>query len=126
MEIHLRTQAGLYAVCRLSPDCPLPAKKPPGFFSVSYTEEECSVVCREDAADSLGAQHVERGWRMLRVAGTLDFALTGILSRLTAPLAEAGVPVFALSTFDTDYLLLADREYDKALVALRNAGFLLD
>ena len=64
----------------------------------------------------------ERDWRLLGVDAVLDFALVGVLARLTKPLAEAGVSVFAVSTFDTDYLLVRQTQLDKALEALRNAG----
>jgi hypothetical protein len=65
---------------------------------------------------------LEPGWRCFQVSGPLDFALTGILARLTAPLAAAGVPVFALSTFDTDYLLIRQADAAQALAAWTAAG----
>lgn len=64
----------------------------------------------------------QRGWRAIGVEGTLDFALTGILVALLTPLTEAGVPVFALSTYDTDYLLVRANTLEAALAALRDAG----
>ena len=66
---------------------------------------------------------VEAGWRALRVVGTLDFALTGILAGLTGSLAEAGVSVFALSTFDTDWLLVRAEALGKARAALEGSGY---
>jgi hypothetical protein len=64
----------------------------------------------------------EQGWRCLRVAGTIDFAVVGILASLVTPLAKAGIGVFAISTFDTDYLLVKMTDFDKAVVALRQAS----
>jgi uncharacterized protein len=64
----------------------------------------------------------EGGWRCLKVQGPLDFALTGILAALTAPLAAAGIAVFAVSTYDTDYLLLKAENLHRAAEALRGAG----
>jgi hypothetical protein len=64
----------------------------------------------------------EGGWRALRVAGSLDFSLVGVLAGLLDPLARAGVSVFVLSTFDTDYLLVKGHDLEKALAALRRAG----
>lgn len=106
---------GNFSVCRLPAGAPLPRD----FFSVTRTGEELSVVCLE-GKEPVGAR-VETGWRCFRVAGTLDFALTGILSSIAAPLATAGVSIFAVSTFDTDYVLV--RDLPGARAALLAAGF---
>lgn len=68
----------------------------------------------------------ERGWVALRVAGILDFSLVGILASLTAPLAEAGISVFALSTYNTDYLLVRQNFLEQAIAALSAAGHTVD
>ncbi len=65
----------------------------------------------------------QRGWRGLKVAGPLDFALTGVLASLAGPLAEAGVSIFAISTYDTDYLFVREEQLGAAIDALRRAGF---
>ncbi len=109
------------AVCRL----PAGAASPPWlegetFAAVTRTPEETSVVCRAEVVPQ--GVRAEPGWRALRVAGPLDFALTGVLLSLLDPLAAAGVSVFALSTFDTDYLLVREAALDDALVALGAAG----
>jgi hypothetical protein len=114
---------GLFAVCRLAAETPLPAwavGAGTGFLSITRTPDELSIVCREE--DMPDDVRCERGWRCLRVAGSLDFALVGVLASLLAPLAEAGVAVFVLSTFDTDYLLVKDDRRDAAIAALRRAG----
>jgi uncharacterized protein len=90
------------------------------FASVTRTPEETSVVCR--AAIVPPGIRAEGGWRALRVAGPLDFALTGVLLSLLGPLAAAGVSVFALSTFDTDVVLVREAALDDALAALADAG----
>ena len=64
----------------------------------------------------------EHGWRALRIAGTLDFSLTGVLSTLTALLAAAQIPVFAVSTYDTDYILTRETDFDRAICALADGG----
>jgi hypothetical protein len=64
----------------------------------------------------------ERGWRCLRVAGTMPFAVVGVLAALTAALAGAGISLFAVSTFDTDYLLVKKNDFEKAITALELAG----
>ena len=117
----LRVLAGAFAVCRLSPGAPPPAWPPAGpFVSITRTADEISVVCPETAAPE-GAR-CERGWRCLRVDGKLDLALVGVLASLLAPLAAAGVSVFAVATFDTDYLLVREADLGRAAEALRAAG----
>src|SRR5689334_21000078 len=96
---------GIFAVCRLEAGAPVPAWAAGGpYMSVTRTGDELSVVCREEAVP--GNVRCERGWRCVRIAGTLDFALVGVLSSLLTPLANIGVSIFAATTFDTDYLLV--------------------
>jgi hypothetical protein len=78
------------------------------------------VVCRQEAVPA-GTQ-AEVGWRCLRVAGAMPFTLVGVLASLTGPLAAAGVGFFAVSTFDTDHLLVMEAEFPAAVAALRGAG----
>jgi hypothetical protein len=117
--------AGSFAVCKLPAGSPLPAWATAGdFFSVTRTTDELSVVCREEAVPE--GVVCERGWRCLRVAGAMPFTLVGVLASLTTPLASAGVSVFAISTFDTDYLLVPAGDLPRAVAALRAAGHLVD
>jgi hypothetical protein len=95
-----------------------------GFWSLTRTEDEVSLVMAQGNAIPVGAQ-VESDWRLLRVAGTLNFALVGILAKLSHVLAEANVSIFALSTYDTDYLLVKSDHLSAALKALTNAGYLI-
>lgn len=109
------------AVCRLAPDAPLPAwVAGPGFASVTRTDEELSIVVREDRVPGDGV--AVGPWRALKVQGPLDFALTGILAALTAPLADAGISLFAIATYDTDYILVRAETLDAAITALKAAG----
>jgi len=109
------------AICRLDPDAAIPswatAASP---FSVTRTRDELSVVCPQ-ALVPLGIRR-ESDWRCLRVAGTLDFSQVGILASLVGPLADAGISVFVVSTFDTDCLLVKQANLEKATVVLRQAG----
>lgn len=90
------------------------------FVSFTHTNEELSGVCEESSVPvNVTAQ---RGRRLFRLKGPLDFSLTGALASLTAPLAEAGVSIFAISTYNTDYLLLAEQDLDIAITALERAG----
>ena len=111
-----------YAVCRLAPDAEVPIWASSGdICSITRTPDELSIVCAQNVvpADVL----CERDWSCLKVVGPLDFALVGILSSLTAPLAEAGISIFALSTYDTDYLLVNHAALEQAVEVLQNRGF---
>src|SRR5262245_2510996 len=103
--VHLRRLPKQYAVCRMNPTHEMSLPTNGGdFYSVTRTSEELSVVCIEELAP--GDATVERGWSGLVVEGQLDFSLTGILGAITEPLAEAGIPIFAVSTYDTDYVFM--------------------
>jgi uncharacterized protein len=109
------------AVCRLPAGATSPAwLEAEPFASVTRTAVETSVVCRTAAVPP--GVRAEAGWRAIRVAGPLDFALIGVLASLLRPLAAARVAVFALSTFDTDYLLVREGALDDAIAALAGAG----
>lgn len=121
MTLDLTLLADALAVCRLPAEAgALGWLEGEPFASVTRTPQETSVVCRTAVVPP--GVRAEPGWRALRVAGPLDFALTGILLAMLAPLAAAGVAVFALSTFDTDYLLVREAALDEALDALAAAG----
>ena len=110
------------AICRLETAASIPDWATRGrFWSITRTEEELSMVCPE-AQVPQGVKR-ETGWRALKVAGPLDFSLTGILTSLTAPLAKEKVSVFALSTYDTDYLLVKEEQLGKAIQALGEEGY---
>jgi len=105
------------AICRLPSDALLsePVSQP-SFWSATRTEEELTIVLPEEAAPA--GWQAERGWRCFKVLGPLDFSLTGILASLASSLAEAGVPIFAISTYDTDYILVKKENLEKAKRAL--------
>jgi hypothetical protein len=110
-----------FAICKLSSAAPIPtwASASP-FFSVTRTNDELSIVCRQEAVPP--GVLCERSWRCLRVAGTIPFSVAGILASLTAPLTEAGIPIFAVSTFDTDYVLVKEMNLSIAVTFLRQSG----
>lgn len=91
------------------------------FFFIGKTDEEISLVCPTGCAPER-AEAREDGWRAFRVEGTLDFSLTGILAGLAAVLAENGIPIFAVSTYNTDYILIKKENLEKAAAALTAAG----
>lgn len=108
------------AVCRLDPMVTVPDWVAGDLVSVTRTTEELSIVCAADAVP-IGTR-VEGPFRALAVRGPLDFALTGVLASLAMPLAEAGVPIFVLSTFDTDLVLVPGDRIEAAITALTDAG----
>lgn len=114
-----------FAVCRFDPADATPAEvlETGGPFAcVVRSENEVSVVCVEEDVPE-GATKVERGWRAFRLQGPVPFTTIGVVSGLTKPLAEAGVSVFIVSTFDTDYLLVRSDSVGRASKVLDKAGF---
>ncbi len=93
-----------------------------GFYFIGRTDRELSLVCRTPDAPA-GAIAREDGWRGFRIRGTLDFSLTGILAGLSRVLAERGIGIFAVSTYDTDYILVKEESFARALEALGEAGW---
>jgi hypothetical protein len=113
---------GTFAVCRLAADAPVPDWAAGGpLVSATRTGDELSVVCREEAVPE--GVRCESGWQCLRVAGTLGLSLVGVLASLLDPLAEAGISVFVVSTFDTDYLLVKQADFPRAVDVLLRAGY---
>lgn len=106
-----------FAIWKLPATAPLPQV---AFFAAVRTHEELSLVTEEALAPS--GVPCERGWRALQVVGPLDFSLTGVLAALAVPLAEANVPIFVISTFDTDIILVKDTQLATAIDALDSGG----
>ena len=110
-----------FAICRLGPEAEIPSWALEGdFFSVTRTQEELSLVCLQEKVPA--KTRCEKDFRCFKVGGPLDFSLTGILSSLTIPLAQAGISILAISTFDTDYLLVKEVQVDRAVQKLSQAG----
>ncbi len=92
------------------------------FYFIAKTKDELSLVCNtRDVPKHTLAR--EDGWQGFKIEGVLDFSLVGILSRLTAVLAEKGIGVFAVSTYNTDYVLVKRENFSKAVTALESAGY---
>jgi uncharacterized protein len=111
---------GEYVLSRLPGGSALPAVSSDAFISITSTPDEISLVTPAGQAPE-GAK-VDEGWRLLTVRGPLEFTLTGIMASLAGSLAAAGVPLFAVSTFDTDHILVKQSDVDRAVHALREAG----
>src|SRR5687767_6682629 len=105
-----------YAIVRLDAADAAPAWPRGDFVSITRTAEELSIVCREDAVP--GTVRADRGWRCLALQGPFALDATGVASEFTRVLAAAGVSVFVVSTFDTDYVLVPDRAIERAVSAL--------
>ncbi len=124
-QLTLSVLPDMLAICRLAPSTqpPLWALTGP-FVALTRTVDELSIVCPQ--ANVPDDVRCERGWRAFKVAGPLDFALTGTLASLATPLAQAGISIFAVSTFDTDYLLVKSDVLAEAIVVLTDAGHVVN
>ena len=110
-----------FAIARLDPQADLPGWVQGGdLASITRTPSELSIVCESHRVPS--AILAEREYRCLRVLGPLQFSATGVLESLARPLAESAISIFALSTYDTDYVLVAGRDLERAVACLLAAG----
>jgi hypothetical protein len=120
-KLSLKILPDRMAVCRFEPSAPLPDWiDKPGFYSITRTAEELSVVCSQERVP-LEAES-ETGWRCFQLSGSFDFSEIGIIFSLTQPLAENDISVFVISTFDTDYLMVKAESFTKAIDVLTAQG----
>jgi hypothetical protein len=122
----LKELAGSFTILKIGPDEAIPAwavQSP--FFSVSKTGEELSIVCESGSVPE-GIENQSGNWKCLKVRGLLDFAQTGILSSIAGPLARAKISIFAVSTYDTDYILVKDQTLERAKEALKKSGVICE
>jgi len=121
MPLALKAVPGSFAVCRLPAGSALPDWFRPGpFATASWTDDELSILCEQSQVPE--ETQCERGWRCLMLQGPFAFDQTGILLQVLQPLAEAKIGIFALSTFDTDYVLVKDHAFEATLQALAASG----
>lgn len=119
-KLKFRWVEGQFAVCRLPADAPVPTWAVQGVFtSVTRTGDELSIVC---PLGNVPPEQEPVPWVCFKLEGPFDFLQTGILASFIDPLAESGVPIFAISTYDTDYVLVREGFAGAALGALQNAG----
>jgi hypothetical protein len=112
---------GVFAICRLGGDASIPDwATASDFYSITRSADELSVVCRQETVPE--GIRAERDWICLRVSDNVPFSVVGLLASLTGAMAEAGVSVFAISTFDTDYVLVKQKDLAAAVEALRGQG----
>ena len=106
-----------YGVCRLEKNELIPEwAQNSDFFSITKTSDELSIVCVED--DIPNHIKCEKDWKILKIEGPLDFSLIGILSSISTILAKSGISIFAISTYDTDYILVKNKDIDNAIQSL--------
>jgi len=123
MLLHLLP--GTFTICQLPPNSAIPSWATRStFFSISKTTEELSIVCASEEVPE--GVLCEKHWIVYKVKGPLDFALTGILASIADPLAQAKIPIFAISTYNTDYILIKQHFQEKGTEALKKAGFSLE
>lgn len=121
MGLNLTLLPGTFMICRLDPEASVPEwAHSGGFVSITRTSEELSIVCLE--ANIAEGVEADRGWRSFKVEGPLDLSLTGVLASLVHPLAEARINIFAMSTFDTDYLMVKEDKVLRAADVLARSG----
>jgi hypothetical protein len=122
MKLKLSILENLFTVHRFPPDYEIPKQIYENqFCSISKTEDELSIVCSSSVL--LGSESSETGWSCIKVLGPLDFSLTGILADISGVLAKAEVSIFAISTFDTDYVLVKSEKLPVAKEALQKSGY---
>lgn len=109
-----------FTVCKLKSVSDLVSDKE--FWFAARTDEEISLVCKTSDCPS-GTIERDDGWKGFRIEGVLDFSLIGILSKISAILAENKIGIFAVSTYNTDYILVKEENFEKALGVLENSGY---
>lgn len=111
-----------YGVCRLDKSDLIPEwSQNSDFFSITRTADELSIVCTDTCIpDDIKC---EKDWRILKALGPLDFSLIGILSKISTILAQNGISIFAVSTYDTDYILIKDKDINNAIDALSKENY---
>jgi hypothetical protein len=119
--MRLELHPGRLAVCRLAANATLPGWPSGTFVSITRTPDELSIVCDEDSVP-VDVQ-AERGWRALQLIGPIPFEVTGVAAALTSALAASAISLFLVSTYDTDWLLVKESSLERAVEALRNAGY---
>ena len=109
-----------FTVCKLKSESDFVPEK--DFWFAARTDEEISLVCKTSDCPS-GTLERDDGWKGFRIEGVLDFSLIGILSKISSILAENKIGIFAVSTYNTDYILVKEENFEKALSVLKDKGY---
>lgn len=120
MQLTLTVLEKNYAICKLPPTAVIPDWAHQGeFYSVTKTADELSIVCSQEYVGDI--KDIDKGWRIFKIEGKLDFSLLGIIASLSSVLAKEGVSVLVISTFDTDYILVKEDNLEKSINLLVQA-----
>lgn len=115
-----RALPGDYAVCRLTPDTEVPSWASGPFLNITYSADELAIICPSDRVPA--EIRAERDWRVLKLVGPFPFTATGVLASITTPLAQAGISLLSIATYDTDYFLVKSAAFEQAVAVLVAAG----
>lgn len=120
--LSIKVLAGRFAICQLKLEEPIPIWiYSSSFYSISKSEDELSLVCEERVVQTVLSR--SNGWRLLKINSVLDLSLTGITARFSTALANAGVNLSVIATYNTDYILVEEVKLSRAIEALSAAGF---
>jgi len=123
---HLTVWPGRWAVCRLAPQADVPewATRHTALTVIARTDAELSIIAPETVVPADGL--IERGFRVLAFEGPIPFTTTGVIAAVAAPLAEAGISLLPIATYDTDYVMVKDAHLDRAISTLRASGWTIE
>lgn len=118
-KLNMKLLKEKYGVCRLDKNEVIPNWGLDGeLYSITKTEDELSIVCLQDNIPE--NIQCEKNWRILKIEGPLDFSLVGILAEISNLMAKNSISIFAISTYDTDYILVKEKDIEKAVMVLGN------
>ena len=120
MNVTLESLNEIFSVCKVADYSGIDIDQPMVF--TGRTDEEKSLVCPVELVPSSTTER-DDGWRAFRICGVLDFSLIGILTAISKVLADHKIGIFAISTYNTDYVLTKEENYDSAVLALKEAGY---
>ena len=122
MNLDFKLLKGSYSIYRLNKDSAIPDWTCDSeFYSITRTREELSIVCKHVDIEMDNIK-IDKHWRILKITGPLDLSLIGIIADISGLLKENQIPIFTISTYDTDYILVKNQYTDKALTVLKNNG----
>lgn len=122
MKLNLILLKDILAICRLNSNSSVPKWALKGnFYSITHTADELSIVCLQDNIKN-NVEKIDKDWRAFKVKGPLDFSLVGIMAHLSGILASGGVSLFVISTYDTDYILVKEKNLKTSIALFLEAG----
>lgn len=120
-NLNFKVLKGLYSVCRLDNGVEIPEwVNKSEFYSITKTDNELSIVCCQEGLPEFVKS--EKDWKIISIDGQLDFSLIGIISKISSLLAQNGISIFVISTFDTDYFMVKEENFDKTVELLKIIG----